>query len=84
MSLGTRRPCSGVACVSLTGRCMVRGGLGEVDEFLFEALHRWSDNGIVLHGKHFVSPGQVCFHIADSEGGLNELACGTWTVSGPN
>jgi hypothetical protein len=67
MSLGTRRPCSGVACVSLTGRCMVRGGLGEVDEFLFEALHRWSDNGIVLLGKHFVSRGQVCFHIGEAE-----------------
>jgi hypothetical protein len=46
---------------------MVRGGLGEVDEFLFEALHRWSDNGIVLLGKHFISPGQVCFHIGEAE-----------------
>jgi hypothetical protein len=25
------------------------------------------DNRIVLLGKHFVSPGQVCFHIGEAE-----------------
>jgi hypothetical protein len=41
-------------------------GLREAGELLFEALHIWSHNGIVLLGKHFVSPGQVYFHIGEA------------------